>query len=152
MAGEERQYQQFPVELVATAAALYRGWACGERRVAANDCAGVELLRVESGKISQVDRSDVPLHIGRGLSPDQRHLLFSQPKEKDSDLMLVEHFQEDRRAVSWSYFFGGFGSRFCVSSSALISPFAPFLGTSTFAVQRMAFSTIVRKSGLPQLE
>ena len=60
------------------------------------DMRTIELLRPESGKVSEVYRSKVPLHIGLGLSPDQRHLLFSQSEERDSDLMLVEHFQEDR--------------------------------------------------------
>jgi len=60
------------------------------------DMRTIEFLRNETGKISEVYRSNVPLHIGLGLSPDRRHLLFSQSEERDSDLMLVEHFQEDR--------------------------------------------------------
>src|SRR4051794_652465 len=44
----------------------------------------------------------------------------------------------------------GFGSRFFVSSSAAMSHLAPLRGTSIFAVQRIALSTSVRKSLLPQ--
>ena len=44
----------------------------------------------------------------------------------------------------------GLGSRFCFSSSSETVHLIPPEGTSSLAVQRMAFRTRVRKSGLPQ--
>jgi len=52
----------------------------------------IERLDLETGRITPVFRAENRLRIGLDVSPDLRHLLFSQGEPTTSDLMLVENF------------------------------------------------------------
>jgi hypothetical protein len=61
----------------------------------------IDFLDFASGRTSLIYRTPQILHVGIYLSPDGKHLLFSQKMDMraeamDSDLMLVEGFSEDR--------------------------------------------------------
>src|SRR5882762_10354085 len=54
-------------------------------------------------------------------------------------------------SVGHYFFRGGLGSWFACKSAAVTSHLAPPAGTSTLALQRIAFTIIRRNSGMPQL-
>ncbi len=53
----------------------------------------IEFLDFATNKVSQVAKLDKWMKCGLSVSPDRRHVLFSQADESSSELMLVEGFR-----------------------------------------------------------
>ena len=56
---------------------------------------GIQFFNFDTGKILSFFQPERQMTVGLSLSPDQRHLLFSQRESSGSDLMLVENFPEN---------------------------------------------------------
>jgi Tol biopolymer transport system component len=56
---------------------------------------GIEFLNFANGKVSPFFQPEKQMTVGLSISPDQRHVLFTQRESSGSDLMLVENFPEN---------------------------------------------------------
>jgi Tol biopolymer transport system component len=53
----------------------------------------IQFLDLAAGTISTIARIEKPLAEGLSVSPDERHILYTQRDEAGSDLMLIENFR-----------------------------------------------------------